>query len=215
MNSLRIVSGFGLLCGVMAPSWAVSTAAIGPAQQIPETAIHAADEPTRTGSTALVPLVASDAQALPAFAYDVRESRTVADKTLDDLQFLRQATELSRREADAARLAIPQLKEPRLREAAETLMTDHTAAGDRLSSIADTKGWPAPAPRAAAMPPAGTASNDFDSKWTADMIAGQERSAALYRAQIASGEDQDLRAYARDTLPTIERHLAQLRSLQK
>ena len=47
------------------------------------------------------------------------------------------------------------------------------------------------------------------------MIAGHERSVALYRAQATSGEDKDLRKYASDTLPTIERHLAELRRLQK
>jgi len=47
------------------------------------------------------------------------------------------------------------------------------------------------------------------------MIAGHERSAALYRAQAAGGEDKDLRTYAKDTLPTIEKHLAELRRLQK
>ena len=47
------------------------------------------------------------------------------------------------------------------------------------------------------------------------MIAGHERSVALYRAQAQGGEDQELRNYARETLPTIEHHLTQLRSLQK
>ena len=47
------------------------------------------------------------------------------------------------------------------------------------------------------------------------MIAGHERSVTLYRAQAQNGEDKDLRKYARETLPTIERHLADLRRLQK
>jgi putative membrane protein len=47
------------------------------------------------------------------------------------------------------------------------------------------------------------------------MIAGHERSVALYRAQAQAGEDPDLRRYARDMLPTIEHHLEELRSLQK
>jgi putative membrane protein len=72
-----------------------------------------------------------------------------------------------------------------------------------------------PSPQASAPPPSGTASSDFDAGWTAEMIAGHERSAALYRAQAQNGEDKDLRNYARETLPTIERHLAELRRLQK
>ena len=47
------------------------------------------------------------------------------------------------------------------------------------------------------------------------MIAGHERSVALYRAQAQGGEDQDLRKYAHDTLPTIEHHLEELRRMQK
>jgi putative membrane protein len=84
-----------------------------------------------------------------------------------------------------------------------------------LSKIAESKHWPVPAAPASGPPPAGTASGDFDAKWTAEMIAGHERSVALYRAQARAGEDQDLRKYARETLPTIERHLAELKRLQK
>jgi len=91
----------------------------------------------------------------------------------------------------------------------------HGGANERLSQLAEAKGWPVPGPAAAAAPPSGTASSDFDAKFTAEMIAGHERSAALYRAQATGGEDKDLRKYAKDTLPTIEKHLAELRRLQK
>jgi hypothetical protein len=47
------------------------------------------------------------------------------------------------------------------------------------------------------------------------MISAHERSLALYSAQAQGGEDQDLRRYARDTLPIIRHHLAELRRLQK
>jgi putative membrane protein len=116
---------------------------------------------------------------------------------------------------DAARDALPQLKKPELKRIAEMLVTDHGSANERLAKIAEAKGWPVPGPQAAGAPPSGTASGDFDAKWTADMIAGHERSLALYRAQAQAGEDKDLRKFARDTLPTIEHHLAELKSLQK
>ena len=41
------------------------------------------------------------------------------------------------------------------------------------------------------------------------------RIAALYSAQAQGGEDPDLRKYARETLSTIQKHLAELRRLQK
>jgi putative membrane protein len=47
------------------------------------------------------------------------------------------------------------------------------------------------------------------------MISAHVRSLALYSAQARDGEDKDLREYARDTLPTLRHHLAELRRLQK
>ena len=140
---------------------------------------------------------------------------TPIGKPIDDMQFVKQAAENGRHEILAAQEALPQLKSPELRRVAEMLVNDHGGANERLSRLAEAKGWPVPGPAAAASPPAGTSSSDFDAKFTADMIAGHERSAALYRAQAAGGEDKDLRKYAKETLPTIEKHLAELRRLQK
>ena len=136
-------------------------------------------------------------------------------KSVDDIAFVRQATENSRKEIKSARDALLQLKNPELNRIAEMLVNDHSGANERLAKIAEAKQWPLPAPQMQPAPPSGTASGDFDAKWTAEMIAGHERSIALYRAEAQGGEDKDLRKYARDTLPTIEHHLAELRRLQK
>ena len=83
------------------------------------------------------------------------------------------------------------------------LVNDHSGANQRLSKIAESKQWPLPAPPPRSAPPTGTASSDFDAKWTAEMIAGHERSKKLYHAEAQTGEDKDLRQYASETLPTI------------
>ena len=169
------------------------------------------------GSATLVPLMAADSPAGPATQVDTPAtgSSQPAGKPMDDVTFVRRAAESGRKEVDAARDALPRLKRPELKQIAEMLVQDHTSANAKLSTIAEAKGWPLPGAPAAAPPPAGTASGDFDDRWTAEMIAGHERSVALYRAQAQGGEDQDLRKYARDTLPTIEHHLEELKKLQK
>jgi putative membrane protein len=169
------------------------------------------------GSASLVPLMAVEMEANHASYVDAPESNggAAGAKPVDDLSFVKMATESGRKEVAAARDALPRLKEPELKQIAEMLVNDHSGANDRLAKIAEAKGGPVPAPQAGAPPPSGTASGDFDARWTAEMIAGHERSISLYRAQAADGEDQDLRKYARDTLPTIEHHLAELRRLQK
>jgi len=205
-----------------APVWAVSLSTVGLSQPLPDTGVDiaslAAAESVATGSASLVPLMAAEMQAnhlATADASAPEGGAPVIGKPLNDIAFVRVATENGRKEVDSAREALPQLKAPELKRIAEMLVTDHNDANARLSQIAQAKEWPVPPPRAQGTPPSGTAASDFDAKWTAEMIAGHERSVALYRAQAAGGEDKDVRRYARDTLPTIEQHLAQLKSMQK
>lgn len=210
----------GLAAGAALPVYAVSLSTMGPAQPLPEVdpAVEfAASGATTAGSATLIPVMAADVQARTINTVDApAESGAVpVGKPIDDIQFVKQATENGRKEVLAARDALPQLKNPQLKQIAEMLANDHSNANERLSRLAEVKGWPVPGPSAAAAPPTGTASSDFDAKWTAEQIAGHERSVALYRAQAVGGEDKDLRKYAKETLPTIEKHLAQLRSLQK
>ena len=204
-----------------APAAAVSLSSAGPARPIPDDDRQAAIPVTQvdvlaTGSAALVPLVAADGAATELSPVEViAAGSTEAGMPLDDLAFVVKATESGRREKMSAQDALRQLKDPGLRRLAEIFAAHHDDANARLSKIAEARGWRVPVTRREAPPSAGSASPDFDARWTADMIAGHERAIALYREQAQSGEDEDLRRYARDTLPTIEQHLEWLRRSQK
>jgi len=214
----RILINTLLGLAAVSPAWAVSLEATQPAQPMPEGSASAtpmAIETWTAGSASLVPLMAADTQSGQFEKVDAPSTGGTPGKSVDDLAFVKQATESGRKEVAAARDALPQLKKPELKRIAEMLVNDHGNANAKLSKIAESRGWPVPAPAAAAPPAAGTASSDFDAKWTAEMIAGHEKSIALYRAQAQGGEDKELREFARDTLPTIEHHLAELKSLQK
>jgi putative membrane protein len=218
----RISQGLVLIgIAVASPVWAVSVPEKDPAATTPHGGVIPASlnsaESWTAGSASLVPLMAVEMEANHASYADAPANKGggTAAKPVDDLAFVKMATESGRKEVAAARDALPQLKQPELKRIAEMLVTDHSGANERLAKIAEAKGWPVPAPQSAAPPPSGTASGDFDARWTAEMIAGHERSVALYTAQSQRGEDKDLRKYAHDTLPTIEHHLAELRRLQK
>jgi putative membrane protein len=221
MSRRTLAFSIGLSIIIMtAPAWAVSVPAPEPSPpphdpSVAPSALFPADNLT-AGSASLVPLMVAEMEASHVSYVDATANGGGGEvASPDDLAFVRQATESSRKEVNAARNAVPQLKEPELKKIAEMLVTDHTGANMKLAKLAESKGWPVPAPQPAAAPPSGAASGDFDTAWTAEMIAGHERSIALYRAQAQNGEDKDLRNYARETLPTIERHLAELRRLQK
>jgi len=198
---------------------AVSLSTTGPAQPVPDTLAVAASLPVAEslspGSAALIPLVAADLPAVSAvIANDITGGGDIG-KPIDDLDFVARATETGRQQVKAASDALPQLQDPELKRIAETLVSDGGDANARLTRMAEIKRWPVPSPQRADAQPAGTASPDFDINWTDDMISSQERSLALYSAQAQGGEDSDVRRYARETIPTIQSHLAELRRLQK
>jgi putative membrane protein len=209
---LRSLSAGIALAGlaIASPSWAVSLSSIGPEAE----PLNSGNTSER-GSASLVPLMAAEVQ--PTTASNVEQSAATGaqiGKPLDDISFFRAAAESGRKEVSLARDALPSLKNPELKRIAEMLVNDHSNANARLLKIAESKGWSVPAPPTESPPSSGAVISDFDAQWTTDMIAGHERSVALYRAQAQAGEDPDLRRYARETLPTIEHHLAALKSLQ-
>jgi putative membrane protein len=230
MNRTSKSFRYGLAaCAVLAaPAWAVSSSSAGPAQPLPQPAVESAAAPPAfnaanvealsAGSAALVPLMAADMAATENSTVDASMPTGGGDagKPVDDIAFVAQATESGREEAQAALDALPRLRDPSLKQLAEVLAQHHGESNERLSKIAEAKGWPVPGPKLVeASPAAGTASPDFDARWTAQMISGHERTVALFRAQAQGGEDKDVRKYARETLPTIEQHLDWLRRLQK
>lgn len=222
---IRCLAACLALAGVAAtPAWAVSRSAMGPSQPLPDAgaapaslaAVEPALEAFSPGSAALVPLSAAEVPAIPVSTLEASTpGGTAAGKPIDDFHFVARASENGRSVENSARDALFQLQDPQLKRVAEKLARDRGDANRRLSKIAEDKMWPLPPDHRQDPPPAGSASLDFDARWIADMIAAQERSVALYSAQAQGGEDQDLRKYARDTLPTIQAHLAELRRLQK
>jgi putative membrane protein len=218
-----VISGLALTAPLFVlPAFAVALPTTGPAQPLPEHLATTVTMPVlaeniTAGSASLVPLVASDLPAAQASIVDAGSPTGGGDigKPVDDIDFVARASESARKEAAAARAALPQLNDPELKRLAQMLASDHENANARLARLAESKVWPLPAPTRQELRPAGTAAPDFDAIWTADMIAAHETAVALYGAQAQGGEDPDLRKYVRDTLPTIQNHLAELRRLQK
>lgn len=209
------------IVGASAPASAVSLATSGPAHPAPQRDLLPVTLPVAetltAGSGALVPLVAMEGTAADIVTIDASALTGGGDvgKPVDDISFLALATETGRKDMNAARDALVQLTDPELKRVAEALIQVHVDANTRMARIADAKKWPMPPSQGLTAPPAGTTSADFDAHWTDDMIFSHERAVALYSAQAQGGEDPELRAYARDTLPTLQHHLAELRRLQK
>ena len=58
-----------------------------------------------------------------------------------------------------------------------------------------------------------TVLTELDQQFIRDQIKGHETAIESFRAQSVTGEDERLRAFAKDAIPILERHLRSLRKL--
>ena len=55
----------------------------------------------------------------------------------------------------------------------------------------------------------------FDQRYVQDMIAGHTKAIAIYKQEAANAQDPEVKAYAEETLPTLQKHLDDAKALQK
>ena len=53
----------------------------------------------------------------------------------------------------------------------------------------------------------------YDKSYIQGQIKAHEQTAALFKKEIASGQDSDAKAFAKETLPTIQKHLKEARTI--
>ena len=131
-----------------------------------------------------------------------------------DATFLRKAIEGDRLEVASAQAALANAQRTDTRNAARMILDDHRRSSQVLQALASRKGWTLPSISATAESDQALASTPggatFDDRFMADQIRMHREAISLYRAQASSGDDPDLRMFARDQLPHLEHHLEML-----
>jgi putative membrane protein len=115
--------------------------------------------------------------------------------------------------AKAAKRLLPIIAQGSDAAAAQQPLTDHQAANAKLKSLAERKNLPlstSPAPAST-----GPTAGDFDSQYIAAQIKAHQAAVALFKSEVDGGRDNDLKGFATETLPTLEKHLAMMESLSK
>lgn len=93
------------------------------------------------------------------------------------------------------------------------MVTDHTKANEKLTALAAQDGFtvsmgPTSTQQAAINHLKALQGPSFDSAYKTMMLDDHQKTVALFKAEAASGANMDLREFAKDTLPTLENHLA-------
>jgi putative membrane protein len=107
----------------------------------------------------------------------------------------------------------------KVKDFAQRMVTDHGKANDELKGLAAKKNIVLPS----AMSAKHQATFDrlsklsgaaLDRAYVADMLADHQKDVAAFRKEAQMGKDEDIKAWAKSTLPTLEEHLKLVRALR-
>ena len=123
-------------------------------------------------------------------------------------------------QVDSGRVAETKGTNQAIRSYADLMVSSHITVNDALLAVLKNKA-PVPPPtllKAAYATTVSTLQHESGSTLDADYVRGQvnyqKANAALYEYEIANGTDPDLKAFAQETLPKIQDHLARALKLQ-
>jgi len=140
---------------------------------------------------------------------------------MDNQSFVTQASSSNNFEVLAGAIALQKAQNASVKHYGEHMVTDHTAVGNEMKSLAAAKGWTVPT----ALQPKEQANLDrlnsmdasvFDTEFMKIMVASHQDAIALF--SNATGDmgvyDADLRSFAGAKLPSLKTHLQEAVNLQ-
>lgn len=131
-----------------------------------------------------------------------------------DKNFVEEAAKGGLEEVAISRIALTKTTNPQVKEFAQMMVDDHSAAGTKLAAIAATKGVMLPKEP-------GTDrwmkkdAKGFDEDYMEKMVDDHQEAVKRFEKQAKNGTDPDLTAFARETLPKLQEHLAHAKRLHK
>jgi putative membrane protein len=136
-----------------------------------------------------------------------------------DYSFMREAAHGNAAEVEMGRLTVQQAVDSDVKAFGQRMIDDHSSAQSRLMQLANRKNVDLPTEPAASQKMkkdslAGKSGAAFDRAYMEEMVSDHEKDVQAYENQVNRGEDADVVAYARQTLPTLRDHLQRAREIE-
>ena len=149
----------------------------------------------------------------------VDDGRGGTETQIDDQVFVTKALEASRADVEMAELALKKTTDPKVRDFAEKVLRDHSAARAQLAQSATREGVEQPKTidaRHAAMKAEleRLQGDEFDRRYMAFMVEESERNAALFTAKHRTG-DGDVAAIANRLTSVMQGHVDMARETSR
>lgn len=129
-----------------------------------------------------------------------------------DQEFVQQAAVGGLAEVAAGRLALQKSQNTRVKQFAQQMVTDHTAANAALQRLATPKGLTLPAKpdakhEAAVKDLAAKDGTKFDRAYMLAQVQDHLQVISVFQREAAQGGDTELKSWAQQTLPKLRHHL--------
>jgi putative membrane protein len=139
---------------------------------------------------------------------------------MTDQEFVDFAGQTDMTEAHLGQMAADQAAGQGVKDYAQMLVTDHTNDYNQLTAVAGKANLNVPKGMDAAhdkmvMPFHSLKGAAFDHKFIQEMIAGHTKAIAVYTKEASDAQNADLKAYANQALPTLQKHLDGAKDLAK
>lgn len=160
-------------------------------------------------------------QATPMQQAPAGTASGVSVSRLSDREFIAAAAIANRYEIEAAELAVAQGGDPKLKDFARMMLSDHKKALADLETAAKQAGVSMPTASTLDQTHATKLSSlearkdqaEFDKAYRGDQIQAHQQTVALLETYQRTGANEPLRAWAATTLPVVNKHLDMLNSM--
>jgi putative membrane protein len=135
-----------------------------------------------------------------------------------DASFYKKAAEGGMFEVDAGKMAQDKGSSQGVKDFGAMMVKDHSAANDKLKSIAASKSVELPGSSSVGqMATKGKldvlSGETFDKSYIRSQLKAHRETIALFRKESTTGQDSDAKAFAKATLPTLRAHMKEITSL--
>lgn len=170
--------------------------------------------PLALGLVTICVLGFSSIAQIQAQAQEPMEPSGVAQVLMsnDPKDFYQSAGSANLFEIRASKLAQTRAQSPEIRKFADMMVADHTEASQKLEALAGRKGVALPTQllRRHQMMLDGLmeekAGKDFDDHYSNKMVVSHKEAVSLFEQASRESKDPDIRSFAAEILPTLQRH---------
>ena len=137
-----------------------------------------------------------------------------------DQSFYKDAAEGGLAEVQLGQLAQDKGQSTAVKQYGQMMVHDHTAANDKLKSVAAGKGIDLPtSPGVGQMATKAKlqllSGDSFDKSFISTMVQDHKDTIELFQKEVSNGQDPEAKAFAKATLPTLKTHMKKIQAIAK